>query len=48
LLRKLIYRFRAGILRVKWLEIFKLEEELKVPTQFTKRNIGKCYKIVVG
>jgi hypothetical protein len=30
LLRKLIYRPRAGILRVKWLEKLKLEKELKV------------------
>ena len=34
-----MYRPRAGIPRVKWLE------ELKVVTKFVKRNIGKYYKI---
>jgi hypothetical protein len=42
MLRKLIYRPRAGTLRVKWLKKLKLEEELRVTTRFTKRNIGKC------
>jgi hypothetical protein len=32
LLKKLIYRPKAGILRVKWLKEFKLKEELKVTT----------------
>ena len=40
-----MYRPRAGILRAKQLKKFKLEEELKVVTRFTERNIGKCYKI---
>ena len=43
LLKKLIYRSRAGILRVKWLEELKLEEELKVTTRFAERDIGKYY-----
>jgi hypothetical protein len=46
LLKKLIYRPRAGTLRAKWLEELKLEKELRVTTQFTERNIGKCYQIV--
>ena len=47
LLRKLIYRPRAGILRAKQLEEFKQEEDFKAATKFTERNIGECYKIVV-
>jgi hypothetical protein len=43
MLRKLIYKPRAGILRAKWLEELELEKELKVTTRFTKRDIGKCY-----
>jgi hypothetical protein len=42
MLRKLIYRPRAGTLRVKWLKELKLKEELRVTTRFTKRNIRKC------
>jgi hypothetical protein len=42
MLKKLIYRPKTGILRAKWLEKLKLEEELKVTTRFTERNIGKC------
>jgi hypothetical protein len=42
MLKKLIYRPKVGILRAKWLEELKLEEELKVTIKFTKRNIGKC------
>jgi hypothetical protein len=42
MLRKLIYRLKAGILRAKWLEKLKLEKELGVTTRFTERNIGKC------
>jgi hypothetical protein len=30
LLRKLIYRPKAGILRAKWLEKLKLEKEFKI------------------
>jgi hypothetical protein len=43
MLRKLIYRPRAGILRAKWLKELKFKEELKVTTRFTKRDIRKCY-----
>jgi hypothetical protein len=43
LLKKLMYRSRAGTLRAKWLEELELEKELKVTIKFTKRNIGKCY-----
>jgi hypothetical protein len=43
MLRKLIYRPKAGILRVKWLKELKSKEELRVTTRFTKRDIGKCY-----
>jgi hypothetical protein len=43
LLKKLIYRPRAGIPKVKWLKELKLKKELKITTQFAKRNIGKCY-----
>ena len=46
LLKKLIYRPRAGILRVKQLEELKLKEEFKAVTKFIEKNIGKCYKIV--
>jgi hypothetical protein len=41
MLRKLIYRPRTGILRVKWLEEFKLKEEFKVTIKFAERNIEK-------
>jgi hypothetical protein len=43
MLRKLIYRPKAGTLRAKWLKELELEEELKVTTKFTKRDIRKCY-----
>jgi hypothetical protein len=43
LLRKLMYRPKAGTLRVKWLEELKLEKELRVIIRFTKRDIGKYY-----
>jgi hypothetical protein len=43
ILKKLIYRFKAGILRVKWLEKLELKEKLKVTTRFAERDIGKCY-----
>jgi hypothetical protein len=42
MLRKLIYRPKAGTLRAKWLEELELKEELKVTIRFAKRNIGKC------
>ena len=46
LLKKLIYRPRAGILKAKQLKELKLEKKLKAVTKFTKKNIGKYYKIV--
>ena len=42
-----MYRFRAGISRVKQLEEFKQKEDLKAATKFIERNIGKCYKMAV-
>ena len=47
LLRKSIYRPRAGIPRVKWLEELKQEKDFKAATRFTERNIKKCYKTAV-
>ena len=41
-----MYRPKAGILKAKQLEEFKLEKKSKVVTRFIKKNIGKCYKIV--
>jgi hypothetical protein len=41
MLRKLIYRFKTGILRVKWLKELKLEEKLRVTIKFAERNIEK-------
>jgi hypothetical protein len=46
LLKKLIYGLKVGTPRAKWLKEFKLKKKLKTPTQFTKRNIKKCYKTV--
>ena len=46
LLKKLMYRPRAGILKAKQLKELKLEKKFKTVTRFTERNIGKCYKIV--
>jgi hypothetical protein len=43
MLKKLIYRPRAGTPRVKWLEELELEKELRVTIRFAKRDIGKCY-----
>jgi hypothetical protein len=43
LLKKLMYKSRAGTPRVKWLEELELEKELKITIKFTERNIGKCY-----
>jgi hypothetical protein len=43
LLKKLMYRPRAGILRAKWLKELKLEKKLKKTTKFAERDIGKCY-----
>jgi hypothetical protein len=43
MLKKLIYRPKAGILRAKWLEKLESKEELKVTTKFAERDIGKCY-----
>ena len=47
LLKKLIYRFRAGISKAKWLEEFKQEEDFRTATRFIEKNIGKCYKTAV-
>jgi hypothetical protein len=43
LLKKLIYKFKVGTPRAKWLKELKLEKELKVTIRFAERNIGKCY-----
>jgi hypothetical protein len=43
LLRKLMYRPKTGILRVKWLEELKLKKELGVTIRFTERDIKKYY-----
>jgi hypothetical protein len=43
MLRKLIYRPKAGTLRAKWLEELELKKELKVTIRFAERDIGKCY-----
>ena len=43
-----MYRPRASIPRAKQLEEFKQEEDFKAATKFTEKNIGKCYKTVVG
>ena len=47
LLKKLIYKSKAGIFKAKWLKELKLKKELKIVTKFIKKNIGKYYKIVV-
>ena len=41
-----MYRPRAGILKAKQLKELKLEKELRVVIKFTKKNIGKYYKII--
>jgi hypothetical protein len=41
MLRKLIYKSKAGILRAKWLKELELKKELRVTIKFAKRNIGK-------
>ena len=46
MLKKLIYRLRAGTLRTKWLEELKQEEDFRAPIWFTKRNIGVYYKTI--
>jgi hypothetical protein len=43
MLRKLIYRPKAGTLRAKWLEELKLKKKLKITIRFAKRDIKKCY-----
>ena len=43
-----MYRLRADIPRAKQLVKLKQEEDFKVATKFTERNIGKCHKTVVG
>ena len=40
-----MHRPKAGILKAKQLKKLKLKQELKVVTKFTKKNIGKYYKI---
>ena len=45
-LRKLIYRFKVGILKTKQLEELQLKKELRVVTRFAEKNIGKYYKTV--
>ena len=47
-LKKLIYRSRVGISRAKQLEKLKQEEDLKIATKFTEKNIGKYHKTAVG
>ena len=41
-----MYRPRAGTLKAKQLEKFKLKKKFKVVTRFAEKNIGKYYKIV--
>ena len=41
-----MYRLRAGILKAKWLKKLKLKKKFKAVTRFTKKNIGKYYKII--
>ena len=48
LLKKLIYRPKVDILKVKQLKELKLKKEFRAVTRFIERNIGKCYKIVAG
>ena len=43
-----MYRPRVGTSRAKQLEKLKQEEDLRVVTKFTKKNIGKCHKMAVG
>ena len=40
-----MYRPKTGTPRAKQLKELKLEKELRVIIRFTKKNIGKCYKI---
>ena len=47
LLRKLMYRLKAGIPRAKQLEELKQEIFFKTATKFAERNIGKCHETVV-
>ena len=47
LLRKLIYRPRVSIPKIKQLKKLKQEEDFKTATRFTERNIEKCHKTVV-
>ena len=48
LLRKLMYRFRAGTPKAKWLKELKQKEDFRAATRFIERNIEKCHKTVVG
>ena len=43
-----MYRFKVGILKIKWLKKLKLKEEFKAVTRFIEKNIGKYYKIIAG
>ena len=47
MLKKVISRPKAGILRVKQLKELKEKENLKVIIRFKERNIEKCYKTAV-
>ena len=47
LLKKLVYRPRAGTPRAKQLKEFKQKEDLKTATKFAEKNIGKCHKTAV-
>ena len=38
LLRKLIYRPKAGIPKIKWLKELKQEENFKAATRFTEKK----------
>ena len=43
-----MYRPKAGTPKVKQLEEFKQEEDLRAATKFTEKNIGKCHEMAVG
>ena len=40
-----MYRPKASILKAKQLKKLKLKKKLKAVIRFTKKNIGKYYKI---
>ena len=43
-----MYRPKAGTPKAKQLEELEQKEDLRAATKFAERNIGKCYKTVVG